>query len=238
MNALLSIDGLCVGNRDTKILHDISLKVYSNEIFAVLGTNGSGKTSLAATVMGLSGYNVASGKIVYKGEDITGTGLTERARRGIALSFQEMVRFEGISVRDYLGLALGEKEDEHYIRYLDICGLSEAYLKRYMDDSLSGGERKRLELACVFASRPDLMILDEPDSGIDIHGFRQIKDAIKDRKKDATVILITHEQELAEISDRAAILCRGYLERIGPPEEVIRYFGERCTACPRIGDQS
>ena len=226
--------GLSIGG--VPILHDLDLHVLPGEIHAVLGLNGSGKSSLASVVMGLSGYAPTSGKVIFRGEEITALSVPERARRGITLAWQEPARFEGLTVGEYLELGRrgspgGSPPPEEC---LETVGLPpDKYLRRAVDSTLSGGERKRVELASVLSMRPTLSILDEPDSGIDAHSLGRILDAVRILARDgASVLLITHQDEIATAADRASSLCGGTILRTGDPLGIGRFFRKHCGECP------
>ena len=160
----LVIEHLSLKKSDRAILQDINLSFYPGKIHVLLGLNGSGKSSLAYTLMGCDGYNPVSGQIVLEGKDITRASITERARLGISLAWQEPVRFEGLPVGKYVGLGAGEPNREKVVAALEAVSLPvKTYGYRSADQTLSGGERKRVELAAVFAMQPRLAILDEPD---------------------------------------------------------------------------
>jgi Fe-S cluster assembly ATP-binding protein len=219
------------------ILHDLDLEVAEGEVHAVLGLNGAGKSTLAAVVMGLGGYAPSAGRILFRGEEITRLPLSERARRGITLAWQEPARFEGLTVDEYLrvgrrrdpALALSPRE------CLSRVGLPpDRYLARPVDTSLSGGERKRVELASVLAMKPALAILDEPDSGIDVLSVAYVVDVIRTMATDGSaVLLITHQEEVAAAADRASSLCGGTILRTGEPQAIARFFRSHCQECPR-----
>ena len=147
------------------------------------------------------------------------------------MAWQEPVRFEGFSVRDYLTL---KHRGEDPSPYLEMVGLSpELYLERMVDKCLSGGERKRIELASILALQPKLAILDEPDSGIDMLSTQDIINVITLFKKHgSSVLLITHREEIALIADRASQICRGGIVYSGSPREVAEYYKSRkCLVC-------
>ena len=151
------------------IVDNVSFEVHPKKIHALIGPNGSGKSSLAYAIMGLAFYKPTKGKIIFNGEDITNFSITQRAKKGITLAWQEPVRFEGISIRDYIKVGNRNSKEEKVKRLLNLVELSpKEYLNRKVDGSLSGGERKRVELASVVAMRPKLLILAEPDAGLDI----------------------------------------------------------------------
>jgi Fe-S cluster assembly ATP-binding protein len=224
------------------ILHDLNLGVLPGEIHAILGMNGTGKSTLASVVMGLSGFSPTSGKVVFRGEDITAVSISGRAKRGITLAWQEPARFEGLTVGEYLELGRhGPRGDSPPPeKCLLMVGLPpDRYLQRAVDSTLSGGERKRVELASVLSMGPRLSILDEPDSGIDALSLDLILDAIRILAKNgASVLLITHQIEVAGSADRASFLCGGTILRTGDPREIGSFFRMHCQECPNVGAPS
>ncbi len=229
--SLLEIRGLIFSTGRKRILDDFSLAINESEVHALLGTNGTGKSTLAYLVMGCEGYRPLSGDIVFDGEVINDLKITERAALGITLAWQEPVRFEGMSVRDYLTL---KSKAEAPSQYLEMVGLApELYLGRMVDKCLSGGERKRIELASVLALNPRLAILDEPDSGIDMLSTQDIINVISLFKRNGSaVLLITHREEIALIADRASQICRGQVVCSGSPRGVAEYYKSRkCLVC-------
>jgi Fe-S cluster assembly ATP-binding protein len=230
---LLEIKDLTYRVKDKEIFSGFSLSIKPREVHAILGTNGSGKSTLAYLVMGCESYVPVTGEILFNGRSINGLKLHERARLGITLAWQEPVRFEGISVRDYLTLTDREADPS---RYLEMVGLApELYLNRMMDRTLSGGERKRIELASIIALEPMLAILDEPDSGIDMLSIQDIINVINVLKKNgAAVLLITHREEIAKIADSASQICGGKIVCSGAPGKVAEFYKSRkCIVCER-----
>ena len=228
---LLEINNLTYTAGDKKILDEFSLSIESSEVHALLGTNGTGKSTLAYVIMGCEGYRPASGEILFNGKTIDELKIHERAQLGITMAWQEPVRFEGINVRNYL--ALKSKETDPSM-YLEMVGLHpELYLHRMVDKSLSGGERKRIELASILALHPKLALLDEPDSGIDMLSTQDIINVINVFKKNgSSVLLITHREEISLIADRASQMCRGKIVCSGNPEKVAEYYKSRkCLVC-------
>ena len=228
---LLEIKNLTYTAGDKKILDEFSLSIESSEVHALLGTNGTGKSTLAYVIMGCEGYRPASGEITFNGKDIYNLKIHERAALGITMAWQEPVRFEGINVRNYL--TLKSKETDPSL-YLEMVGLHpELYLHRMVDKSLSGGERKRIELASILALHPKLALLDEPDSGIDMLSTQDIINVINVFKKNgSSVLLITHREEISLIADRASQMCRGKIVCSGNPEKVAEYYKSRkCLVC-------
>jgi Fe-S cluster assembly ATP-binding protein len=213
------------------VLDRLSLEVASGEVHALLGPNGAGKTTVAYAIMGCAGYAPASGSLEFDGERIDGLPLHERARRGIALAWQEPARFEGLRVADFLALGSRVEREAECLRQVGLR--PEAYLGRALDKTLSGGERKRIELAGVLARRPRLAILDEPTAGIDLLTMMDILALIDALTVDgASVLLITHHEEVARHADRASQLCGGRIVLSGAPDAVIEHYKSRaCERC-------
>jgi Fe-S cluster assembly ATP-binding protein len=229
--SLLEIKGLTYETGNKKILDDFSMTIEASEVHALLGTNGTGKSTLAYLVMGCEGYRPTSGEIVFDGKVINDLKIHERAHLGITMAWQEPVRFEGISIKDYLTL---KSKDNDPSRHIEMVGLHpELYLHRMVDKSLSGGERKRIELASILALNPRLAILDEPDSGIDMLSTQDIVNVISAFKKNgSSVLLITHREEIVLIADRASQVCNGRVVCSGSPEKVAEYYKSRkCLVC-------
>lgn len=231
--ALLEIDRLSFRVPGRTLLDGLDLAVAAGEIHALVGTNGTGKSTLAYLIMGCEGYRPDDGAIRFDGRRIDALPLHERARLGITLAWQEPARFEGLLVRDYLSLGstgVGADAEDSLRR----VGLAPAdYLERMVDKTLSGGERKRIELASVLALAPRLVILDEPTAGIDLLSIGEVIDLIGTFKaRGAGVLLITHRQELTRIADRASQLCGGRIVCSGDPAAVAaNYQGRACRRC-------
>ncbi len=229
--SLLEIKGLVYETGNKKILDDFSMTIEESEVHALLGTNGTGKSTLAYLIMGCEAYRPTAGEIVFDGNIINDLKIHERAHLGINMAWQEPVRFEGIAVRDYLLLKDKDIDPAHY---LDMVGLHpELYMHRMVDKSLSGGERKRIELASILALHPKLAILDEPDSGIDMLSTQDIVNVINAFKEHgSSVLLITHREEIVIIADKASQICNGKIVCSGSPAKVAEYYKSRkCLVC-------
>jgi Fe-S cluster assembly ATP-binding protein len=218
-------------HHSARILDGLSLSVEAGEVHALIGTNGTGKSTLASVIMGCEGYGPTSGDVVFDGRSLDGLKVHERARLGITMAWQEPVRFEGITVSQYLSL---RNDSGDPARYIELVGLSsQRYGDRMVDRSLSGGERKRIELASLLALKPRLAILDEPDSGIDMLSMQDIINVIGAFKEGrSAVLLITHREEVAMIADRASQLCAGRIVCSGNPANVAEHYKSRhCDIC-------
>ena len=231
---MLKVLNLSLKKGEKQILNNVSFEIKDGEVFGVLGTNGAGKSSLSYVLMGSSGYAPDSGSIFFNGIDITKKTIDERARLGITLAWQEPARIEGISIYDYILLGCSEKKHTFADQYMEKLRLMPSeYRHRNVDKTLSGGERKKIELASVMAMKPKLAILDEPDSGIDMLSQDAVLNMIRDiRNYGGSVILITHDEEVVKIVDRAALMCSGLAFKVGDPAGIVNYYKEHCKPCP------
>ena len=164
------------------ILDDINLKV-DRRFVAITGPNGSGKSTLAKTIAGI--ITPTEGCIILDGEDITGMSITERARNGVSFAFQQPVRFKGITVSDIISIAAGrELSLDEACEYLSEVGLcARDYIHREINESLSGGELKRIEIATAFARSTKLTLFDEPEAGIDLWSFARLTENVRKDKR-------------------------------------------------------
>lgn len=227
---LLELESVSVPALDQQhtIVKNISFGVKEESIHALIGPNGSGKSTLAYTIMGLDGYRPSEGKIYFDGVEITSKSITERARLGITLAWQEPARIEGLSVSKYISLGIKDKTSikDKVIEALNLVNLEpEIYLNRKIDETLSGGERKRIELAAAIAMRPRLIILDEPSANLDfivIEDFMNIFERIRSLKM--TILLITHREDIGMVANYGSLLWRGeHLMTDEFPKVMVRY---------------
>jgi Fe-S cluster assembly ATP-binding protein len=235
---MLEVENLHLTLNGNSIINDLSLHVDKGEIHGILGENGTGKTTIANLIMGSNNYKPTAGRIIFEGQDIASLSVSQRAKKGITLAWQEPARVEGLRVSDYLRLSSNNGQTDQIERYLWMVGMEPGqYLDRDIDATLSGGERKRIELASVLAMRPKLAILDEPDSGIDIVALPLILNGIVEmNKQGSSVLLITHSERMAEIAHRVSILCAGKIIRTGAPSETSLWFKNNCLTCPHINE--
>jgi len=228
---VLEIRNLTFAAGPQKILDRLGLVVQQQEIHALLGANGSGKTTLAYLLMGCEGYVPSAGTVLFNGLDLLPLKIHERARLGLTLAWQEPARFEGVTVREYLTLGKQDCDPEPALRQVGLD--PNRYLNRRLDKALSGGERHRIELASILSMKPKLAILDEPSAGIDMLSINHIIDIIRALKAaGGSVLLITHQEEVALIADRASQLCAGRIIFSGSPREAVDHFrGRTCVRC-------
>ncbi len=228
---LLDIHHLTFEADRHSILDRLDLAVQAGEIHALLGANGSGKTTLAYVLMGCEGYMPSAGNVLFNGTQLLPLKMHERAQLGLTLAWQEPARFEGVTVREYLSLGKPECDSEPALKQVGLD--PDRYLKRRVDKALSGGERHRIELASVLSMKPKLAILDEPAAGIDMLSINHIIGIIRTLKEGGgSVLLITHQEEVALIADRASQLCAGHIIFSGGPREAVDHFrGRTCVRC-------
>ncbi len=221
-----------------KILNNLSIEFKTGKINAVVGQNGAGKSTLAQTIMGLPDYRQFSGDILFNKQSLKDLDLKERAKLGITMAWQEPARFNGIGVSEFITAGAEKKNSITVKESLALVGLSyEKYVRRFVDKTLSGGERKRIELASIAAMSPKVVLMDEPDSGVDIEAVKYIFDVIQYfKEKNITVLLITHSVEVLKKADYAFLLCSGTLVDEGNISKMVDYFNGNCISCNHINN--
>lgn len=220
-----------VETKDGKeVVHGVTLRLEKPGIYVLMGPNGAGKSSLANAVMGHEAYRF-KGRVLLEGEDVTGLPTHEKARKGLTLATQMPPELEGVRVAEVLirivkrfrGVSDAGEASRLAGELLESVGLPRSIMNRYFMVGMSGGERKRLELARVLAQRPKAALLDEPDSGVDIESIPVIAKAIERLAEEgAAVLLITHQPKLLEYLEpsRVYILYSGRLVAEGGPELI------------------
>lgn len=228
---LLELTGMSLELNGRRILQDISLAIALGEVHALVGANGSGKTTLARVLMGADDLRPAAGGMRFAGEDLLPLPIHERARRGMAIAWQDPVTLEGFTVADYLRCGAVKARPEDCLARVALD--PGEYLGRSLDRTLSGGERRRIELAAALSLAPRLAILDEPTAGIDLASLPLIEATVLAlREAGSAVLLITHEEAMARQADSASQLCGGRIVCQGRPERVVeRYKRRLCDRC-------
>ncbi|MDG6228502.1 MAG: ABC transporter ATP-binding protein [Candidatus Thermoplasmatota archaeon] len=234
---IIEIRDLSLTLNGVQILKNVSLDIWDGHIHALVGTNGAGKSTLASTIMGLEGYREVTGDILFRGENINTLSIDERARKGITFGWQEPARFEGVSIFDFVsaGISSGKQDDKETITKDALIQLGlqpEEYLYRSVDQTLSGGERKKIELASIIAMDPPFIMLDEPDSGIDVGTLEKMNEVIKKLKRNGTtILLITHSLAVLRQADHAFLMCDGQIIEKAAASKIIPYFEKNCIPC-------
>jgi len=250
---MLKIEDLHVNVGGKEVLKGIDLHIEDGETFILFGPNGSGKTTLLMTIMGFAGYEVTQGRILFKGKDITNLPTYERARMGIGMSFQRPPTIHGLKTRDLVRLCARDRE-------IDVEKLArkvnfENFLDRDINDGFSGGEIKRSELLQLMAQEPDLVLFDEPESGVDLENMALIgkiakalldgslepspvvcmKDLKEQRKTSG--LIITHTGYILDYvnADRGKVMFQGRLCCEGRPRDILdhisKYGYKECVRC-------
>ena len=231
MSDLLEISGLQVEVEGKRILDGVDLTVPTGEVHALMGPNGAGKTSLGYAVMGHPKYQVVGGQILWKGESVLGTPPEQRARRGLFLSHQYPTAIPGVSTANFLrsalkglGKELPARELLKEVRaQLSLLKMDQAFLSRYINDNFSGGEKKRMEIVQLAVLRPEMAILDETDSGLDVDALRTVAEGVnRVREGGMGVLIITHYQRILEYitPDRVHVMAAGRVIASGGRELV------------------
>lgn len=205
-----------------EIIDDVSFAI-DERFVALTGPNGGGKSTIAKLIAGI--YKPTSGRIIFNGEDITDMSVTDRANSGISFAFQQPVRFKGITVRDLIMLAGGRKMNlSEVCEYLSNVGLcARDYVDREVNDSLSGGELKRIEIAMTIARGTQLTVFDEPEAGIDLWSFSNLISAFRRmyEKNKGSIIIISHQERILKIADRIIVISAGKVAADGSREDIL-----------------
>lgn len=208
------------GNKE--IIKDVSLDI-DERFVALTGPNGGGKSTLAKIIAGI--ITPTSGKIYLDGQDITDWNITKRANAGISFAFQQPVRFKGITVKDLIVLASGRtisiKDACEVLSEVGLCARD--YINREANDSLSGGELKRIEIAMILARGTKLSIFDEPEAGIDLWSFNSLIKVFEKmyEKINGSIMIISHQERILNIADRIILIADGRVKAQGSKEEVM-----------------
>jgi len=237
---MLEVEDLWVRVGGTEVIKGVNLTIGDSETHVLLGPNACGKTTLALTILGYPAYEVISGSIVFEGQNLIGKNISERAQLGIALACQNPPEVRGVKLRDIIRLIAGsepwdpivEPEERVATPFLERVGLNAgSFLTRDVNLGFSGGEKKRSELAQVFAMRAKLMLLDEPDSGVDIDSVKLVGTEVGKAAKElrSSVLVITHHRHILQYlePDVAHVMYAGRIISRGEPGEIISKIEEQ-----------
>jgi len=239
---MLEVTNLSVEVEGKPILKNISFSLKKGIAHILFGPNGSGKTTLISTIMGLPGYTVTSGKILFMGKDITHAEVDERAKLGMVVSFQNPPEITGVKLGDLLKLCLGKTSSDEFSegekKMIEAFRLVD-FLNRDMNVGFSGGERKRSEILQLIFLKPKLLLLDEPDSGVDVESLRLLADELERylESSGSSALIITHKGDILDHIKAAygCILLEGqfhcFTEPMGIYEDIKKLGYEGCVAC-------
>ena len=229
----LEIRDLHVAVEGSEILRGVSLAVGRGEVHALMGPNGSGKSTLAKALLGDPAYRITSGAILLDGDDVTHVSTADRAARGMFLGFQHPEEIPGVSVLNFLRQAMAARKAISDLSVLEVrmallewtakLGMDERFAERYLNEGFSGGEKKRNEILQMALLEPEVAVLDETDSGLDIDALRVVAngiDLVRDARPTMGILLITHYRKLLEYltPDRIHILLDGRVTASGGTE--------------------
>ena len=242
---MLQIEDLCVEVAGRPLLKNVSLTVEKGETNVLFGPNGAGKSALLSTIMGFSNYKVTSGKIFFKGKDITDMPINERAKLGMGIMTQRPPNIAGVRLRELTAIVAEGKglDVRETAAGIDI----ERFLDRDVNVGFSGGEIKRSELLQLSAQQPDMFLLDEPESGVDPVNMAQVGTMIAKLldggsscpacRREKSALIITHTGEVLDYveADKAFILCNGTIMCSGNPRKLLNEIKtqgyEECIKC-------
>lgn len=253
VEVLLEITDLAVEINGKQVLNDIDLYIDEGETHVLLGPNGSGKSTLFMTILGFPKYNVTNGEILFKGENITNLNTTERVKLGVGVSFQNPPAIRGVKLMDLLKVESGQNLEDGKLspEMMDLSykmKLDDRFLERDVNLGFSGGEVKRSEILQLLAQKPDFIMFDEPDSGVDIENVELLAEEInilldKDKKpglRKKSGLLITHLGYILNFvkADTAHVLMDGRIACSGNPSEIIEDIRKEgfkgCVECCKI----
>lgn len=228
-----------------EILKDINLELEAKKIYVMTGPNGGGKSSIAKVIMGI--YKQNQGEVLMDGVDITNMNVSERAKMGIGYAFQQPPRFKGMKVRDILEIASGDDDEKNICEFLFDVGLcAQDYLDREINDTFSGGELKRLEIATVLARDLKVALFDEPEAGIDLWSFQKLTETFKNlnEKYNMTIVIISHQERILKLADHVIMVRDGHITEITDDEKVLDEISRldnpscRCLQACEIGGKA
>ncbi len=221
-----------------RLVDDVSFSVGDGEMLVLTGPNGGGKSTIAKLLMGIE--EADGGEILLEGRDISNLNVNERASAGIGYAFQQPPAFKGMTVERLLHLAAGKELPEtvccDLLSSVGMC--AREYLKREADATLSGGERKRIEIATVLAKSHKICIFDEPEAGIDLWSFSMLVKRFEEihRTKRESLLLISHQEKIIRMADRILVIDNGRIQDGGSREEMTaKLFREGCD-CACMGE--
>lgn len=243
MQEMLRVEDLWLSLGEKQVLKGVNFSMNYGEVHMLFGPNGAGKTSFIMALMGFPKYKVDQGKIYFKGEDITGRDIHERAKLGMGISFQRPPTVRGVTLKKFIQIVNGAAGGGDIMNIAEKLNLLD-HLDRGLNEGFSGGEMKRSELFQLMVQRPDLVFIDEPESGVDLENIALVGDAIntllgKDKVKDPKrgAVIITHTGYILDYvnADKGYIIVDGKLVCGGNPRDILREIKShgyrRCAEC-------
>lgn len=238
---MLKVEELTVEVDGKRVLRDVNLEVPKGEVHILFGPNGSGKSSLIMSILGFPAYKVVSGRILFKGRDITRLPINERIKLGLGVAFQNPPTIRGVKLRDVLEKLVSQGGRYSSLRELaEILNFPLDFMERDLNLGFSGGEMKKSEVIQVLAQNPDFIILDEPDSGVDVENLQLIGEVIKKMIEGKSALLITHLGHVLHYvdADVAHVILDGTIVCSGRPLKILSQILNEgyawCRKCPKV----
>ena len=233
---ILEINNLSVEVSGRIVLKDVNLKIAEGEVHVLFGPNGSGKSTLLMTIMGFPAYKVLSGEIIFKGRDITNLPINERVKLGINVAFQNPPAIRGVKLREIIGhWTSSMRETENLLKKVNF---SPELLDRDVNLGFSGGEIKKSEILQIMAQKGDFLMIDEPDSGVDVENLKIIGRAINDMLRNRSGLIITHQGYILRFinAHMAHVILQGTIVCSGSPTKILTQILTEgygwCYKCP------
>jgi Fe-S cluster assembly ATP-binding protein len=236
MGYLLEVKNLSVEVEGKKILKNVSFAVDENEVVCLFGPNGAGKSTLLYTLIGYPGYKVVEGEIIFKGKVINDLPVNERVELGLGIAFQHPPKLIGVKLKDLLTLIARNSANNELEKLSERLKMID-FLQRDVNFGFSGGEMKRAEILQLAALKPDLLLLDEPDSGVDVENVELLGKEINNLLKDRAGLIITHIGYILNFirADRAIVLYEGQIACQGDPFKILKDIKDKgykaCLEC-------
>lgn len=248
-DSLLSIKDLHVRAEDKEILHGISLEIKPGETHVIMGPNGAGKSTLGNAIMGNPSYEVTEGEMFFEGKSLSDMAVSERAKSGIYMSFQNPLEVPGVTLGNFIKTALEQRTGKHVriwdfrkkmLAAMKVLQMDPSYAERDLNVGFSGGEKKKAEILQLMLLEPSLAILDETDSGLDVDAVRTVSEGIRafQKNRDSALLIITHNAAILNSLhvDATHVLAEGKLIRSGDADLVdeinengFAHISEQCA---------
>ena len=234
---LLEINDLTVEVSGRIVLENVDLRIEKGETHILFGPNGSGKSSLIMTILGFPAYKVISGEIIFKGKNIIDLPINERVNLGISVAFQNPPAIRGVKLGDILNHWI--KDESTIDSILERINFPREFLRRDINLGFSGGEMKKSEILQAIVQGGDLLILDEPDSGVDVENLRLLGEFINDMLKGRSGLIVTHQGHILRFidADIAHVMLKGTIVCSGRPTRILSQIMSEgygwCMKCPR-----
>ncbi len=235
---ILELQNVAIEVSGQKILEDINLEIPEGEVHVLFGPNGSGKSSLLMTILGIPSYKVTSGSILFKGKDVTHMPINERVKLGMSVAFQNPPVIRGVKLGGILDYLMTDKQEIGTL--MEKVKFPPEFLDRDVNLGFSGGEVKKSEVLQILAQNGDFVMLDEPDSGVDVENLQVVGNLINGMLSEKSALLITHQGHILQYvnADKAHVLIKSTIACSGEPVNILTQILNEgygwCMKCPKI----